>query len=205
VATTLMGKKVRWDSQERGEVGTSFGEALRRHQFSTVLGLLWGAVLLYAAPGLFWWFLPVLAGLVVSVPFSAWTSRTSAGQWARAHGVFLTPEELGPPEILRWYSREFEKAAGRPWASVRDGLAWVLEDPTVCEVHLSLLTPAPQPPDPLHQHYLKGLTLKLVHTGLQALSSREKRDLLLDADSIRALRCNALQLFLPPVQTKSAA
>jgi membrane glycosyltransferase len=205
VATTLIGKKVRWDSQERGEVGTSFGEALRRHQFSTVLGVLWGAVLLYAAPGLFWWFLPVLAGLIVSVPFSAWTSRTSAGQWVQAHGLFLTPEELDPPDILTRFAQELKQAAGRPWATPRDGLAWVLGDPEVCGVHLSLLTPAPQPPDPLRQHYLEGLKLKLVHAGLQALSTSEKRDLLLDADSIRALRAKAVPLFLPPVQTRSAA
>ena len=50
VATILMGKKVRWDSQERGETGTTFGEALRRHRASTLLGLAWGGALLYAAP-----------------------------------------------------------------------------------------------------------------------------------------------------------
>ena len=197
VATTLMGKKVRWDSQERGEAGTSFGEALRRHQFSTLLGLVWGGVLLYAAPNLFWWFLPVLAGLIVSVPFSAWTSRASAGQWVRAHGLFLTPEELDSPEILTRFAQELKQAQGRPWATPRDGLAWVLEDPKVREVHLALLTPPSQPPDPMRRHYLEGLTLKLIHAGLHALSSSEKRDLLLDPDSIRALRPNVIPLFLP--------
>jgi membrane glycosyltransferase len=200
-----MGRKVRWDSQERGDAGTSFGEALRRHQFSTALGLVWGAVLLYAAPDLFWWFLPVLAGLIVSVPFSAWTSRSSAGEWVRARGLFLTPEELDPPDILKRFKQELERAAGQPWASPRDGLAWVLWDPKVCEVHLSLLIPPSQPPDPLRQHYLEGLILKLVHAGLPALSSSEKRDLLLDPDSVRGLRPNVvIPLFLPrPVQPDS--
>jgi membrane glycosyltransferase len=205
VATTLMGKKVRWDSQDRGEAGTSFGEALRRHKFSTVLGLLWGGVLLYAAPGLFWWFLPVLAGLIVSVPFSAWTSRASAGQWMREHGLFLTPEELDPPEILNRFTRELAQATSSPWAAPRDGLGWVLEDPAVCALHLSLLMPPQQPPDPLRQHYLEGLTLKLVHAGLSSLSSSEKRDLLLEPDSIRALRPDVIPLFLvPPAQSDSA-
>jgi hypothetical protein len=70
-------------------------------------------------------------------------------------------------------------------------------------VHLSLLSHLSQPPDPLLQHYLEGLTLKLVHTGIQSLSSSEKRDLLLDADSIRGLRPNVIPLFLP-VQSDSA-
>jgi membrane glycosyltransferase len=123
VATTLMGKKVRWDSQERGETGTSFGEALRRHQFSTVLGLLWGTVLLYAAPALFWWFLSAVAGLIVSVPFSAWTSRASAGQWVRAHGLFLTPEEFHPPEILTQFAQELRKAEIGP--GLRRVMGWL--------------------------------------------------------------------------------
>ncbi|HVM50697.1 MAG TPA: glucans biosynthesis glucosyltransferase MdoH [Candidatus Acidoferrum sp.] len=197
VLTTLLGRKVRWDAQERGEAGTSLGEALRRHRLSTTLGLLWGAVLLYAAPGLFWWFLPVLAGLLVSVPFSAWTSRTAVGQWFRSHGLFLTPEELGPPEILKRFSQELERAAGRPWASPRDGLAWVLDDPKVRNLHLSLLVPPLQAADPLQRHHLEGLALKLVHVGLHALTTSEKRELLLDPDLIRSLRPDVIPLFLP--------
>jgi probable HAF family extracellular repeat protein len=122
----------------------------------------------------------------------------SAGQWMRERGLFLTPEELAPPEILNQFTRELAKAATRPWAAPRDGLAWVLEDPAVCDVHLSLLMPPQQPPDPLRLHYLEGLTLKLLHAGLSSLSSSEKRDLLLNPDSIRALRPNVVPLFLAP-------
>ena len=197
VTAILMGRKVQWDSQERGETGTTFREALRCHRAGTIVGLAWGAVLLYAAPRLFWWFSPILAGLIVSVPVSAWTSRASAGQWARARGLFLTPEELNPPEILQRFAQARERAACRPWATARDGLAWVLQDPGVGELHLLLLTPAPEPSDPLQRHYLEGLRLKLVHAGLQSLSRREKRDLLLDADSIRALRGHGVKPGLP--------
>ena len=188
----LMGKNIIWDSQERGEVGTSFPEACRRHWVGTLLGLAWSVLLLCGAPGLFWWFLPFLAGLVLSVPLSAWTSRVSAGQWAKAHGLFLTPEEVVPPDILQRFARELEQAADRPWTTNRDGLAWVLEEPKVCDIHLSLLHGAHEPTDALHQHYLEGLRLKLIHAGLQALSRREKRDLLLDAPSILSLRRGAV-------------
>jgi membrane glycosyltransferase len=188
VGAILLGRKVRWDTQERGESGTSFREAFRRHQVATLLGVGWGLLLLFAARSLFWWFLPVLLGLIVSIPVSAWTSRASAGQWARARGLFLTPEELDPPPILLTFAQELEKTSRRPWADSRDGLAWVLADPSASEIHLSLLMPSPAPPDPLQQHYVEGLRLKLVHSGLQSLTSREKRDLLLDPESIRALR-----------------
>jgi membrane glycosyltransferase len=197
VAAILLGKNVRWESQERGEAGTTFREDFRRHRAGTVLGLAWGAVLLIAAPALFWWFSPVLAGLIVSVPVSVWTSRASAGQWARARGLFITSEELHPPEILQRFALELERVGARPWATARDGLDWVLQDPGVCELHLALLTPAPELPDPLHKHYCEGLKLKVIHAGLQALSSAEKRDLLLDADSIRALRRPGIAPTLP--------
>jgi membrane glycosyltransferase len=41
--------------------------------------------------------LPVLTGLVLSVPLTMLTSRTSAGRWTRRRGLLLTPEETDPP------------------------------------------------------------------------------------------------------------
>ena len=49
---------------------------------------------------LFWWFTPVLAGMVLSVPLSVLTSRRNLGARARKLGLFLTPEETAPPPEL---------------------------------------------------------------------------------------------------------
>ncbi len=189
----LMGKSVKWEAQQREEHGTSFGEALRRHWVATLLGLLWSAILLSTVPKLFWWFSPVCVGLVLAIPLSVWTSRTGPGDWTRKRSLFLIPEELSPPDVLRRLHQELALAPGHPWSTIQDGLARVLEDPAACAAHMSLLPRLSQPLDPLHEHHLRGLELKVYYHGLQALSRKEKRELLLNADSIRRLKTNAHQ------------
>ena len=100
VVTTLAGRPVSWNAQERGDRGIGFGEALWRHKWHVLLGLVWGAVILWLAPKYIWWLLPVLAGLVLSVPLTVLTSRADAGQWARRHKLLLTPEETQTPREL---------------------------------------------------------------------------------------------------------
>jgi membrane glycosyltransferase len=166
---------------------TPLREAVRRHAGITVLGALWAILLFSQTRELFWWLMPVLTGLVLSIPLSVWSSKMSVGQWAKGHGLFLIPEEVRPPLVLRRLHQEIRRGATRPWGSSQDGLAWVLNDPDVRSVHLSLLAPPSQPKDPLAQHRLEGLRLKVRSFGQTALSSKEKRELLCDADSIRAL------------------
>jgi membrane glycosyltransferase len=187
VTGTLMGLNVQWQAQQRGEVRTSFREGWRRHWAVTLVGLAWSGLYLSAAPALFWWFSPVLAGLVLAIPLSVWTSRAAVGQWARSRGLWLIPEEINTPELLQRLEAELQNAPGRCWAAPRDGLAWVLAEPDVLAVHLALLPAGGEPQDPFQKHRLEGFRLKLRHHGPRALKSTEKRELLLDADSLQAL------------------
>ena len=187
VAGTLLGRNVRWDSADRGEPGTSFAEAWRRHWPATALGLGWALLLWWTAPRLLLWFSPVLAGLLLAVPFSAWSSRTRVGQWARQHGLFLIPEEIAPPRLLQHLQQELEQGPTRPWAVPGDGLARVLQDPEACAIHLSFRPLATEANDELERHYRQGLALKVRHRGVSALTQHEKRELLLDAKCIRTL------------------
>ncbi len=111
VMTTLAGKPVSWSAQERGDRGIGFGEALWRHKWHVLLGLAWGAVILWLAPRYIWWLLPVLAGLILSVPLTMLTSRAGAGQWMRRHGLLLTPEETQPPVELAGLAERLSKPA----------------------------------------------------------------------------------------------
>ena len=101
VIGTLLGRKVEWAPQDRGDVETSYSEALRRHSGFTLMGAAWAGLLLMEDRTLFWWLTPVLAGLVLSIPLSVWSGRVRAGQWARGHGLFVTPEEVRAPFVLR--------------------------------------------------------------------------------------------------------
>jgi membrane glycosyltransferase len=100
VITTLAGKPVTWNAQDRGDRGIGFLEALNRHKWQILLGLGWGAAILLMAPRYIWWMMPILSGLVLSVPLTMLTSLASAGKWMRKHGLLLTPEETyTPPEL----------------------------------------------------------------------------------------------------------
>ena len=187
VVGILMGKNVKWDAQDRGEEETRYGEAVRRHWASTLLGVVWAVLLLSTAPRLFWWFSPVIAGFLLAIPISVWSSRVSLGQRARRAGLFLTPEEAAPPGILLTVDREMKWAATRPWAKEADALERVLGDAAVCALHLSFLT-AQEPKDELRRHYLGELEWKFRHGGPAALKPREKRDLLWDEEAIRELQ-----------------
>ncbi len=100
VLSTLAGKPVAWHAQERGDRGIGLGEALRRHAGHVLIGLTWGALILEFAPRYIGWLLPVIAGMVLSVPLTMLTSRVAPGEWLRRHRLLMTPEESEPPAEL---------------------------------------------------------------------------------------------------------
>jgi membrane glycosyltransferase len=101
VLRALMGRSVGWDAQPRGDRGVTWGEAFVRHRWHAAIGLVWGALILAIAPHFIWWMLPVVIGMLISVPFTTLTSRSSLGLALRQRGLLLTPEETAtPPELL---------------------------------------------------------------------------------------------------------
>jgi membrane glycosyltransferase len=100
VLTTLIGKSVSWNAQDRGDRGITFLDALNRHKWHVLFGLAWGAAILSMAPRYIWWLMPILSGLILSVPLTMLTSRASVGKWLRRAGLLLTPEETNTPEEL---------------------------------------------------------------------------------------------------------
>jgi membrane glycosyltransferase len=100
VLGALLGRSVGWDAQPRGDRGITWREALKRHKWHLILGLVWGGAILALAPKFIWWMLPVIAGMLIAVPFTVLTSRASLGRALRARGWLLTPEETAPPPEL---------------------------------------------------------------------------------------------------------
>lgn len=124
---------------------------------------------------------PVLGGVLLSIPLSMLSSSVHLGHVTRDLGLFVTPEERKRPEVLREFDRAMAAVHPKPM-SVRDAL-W---EPHSQALHLALL-----PPDELYsrrqQHYAQGLMYKAMEEGLQSLSTAEKRDLFMRADSLREL------------------
>lgn len=195
VIITLLGRKVQWASQDRGDTETPWTAGLRWHLGITLLGLIWTVLLWWKDRAMFWWLSPVLAGWVFSIPLSVWTSRVSPGEWARRHGLFMIPEEVWPPRILTEFHRILQSAAAKPWATISDGLVCVLKEPAVRSVHLSLLPDCREEKDSLTLNRLEGLRLKVRQFGGEKLSPQEKRELLWDPDSIQS--CGHDDLMTP--------
>jgi membrane glycosyltransferase len=142
VITNLLGISVDWTAQRRAADRTTWTFALQRHWGHTLIGLVWGAFMWWLDETLFWWFTPLLAGMIFSIPLSVFTSNRSLGIRARKLGLFLTPEEtMPPPEItslrahLKIQEITGDIAPRRPHA----GLAEAVLDPYVNAIHVSLL------------------------------------------------------------------
>jgi membrane glycosyltransferase len=184
-----MGSNAKWEAQDRGDTGTTFAEAVRRHWPATAFGTAWTILLALTAPRLILWFSPVILGFILAIPLSVWTSKPSLGLRARLLGLFLIPEEVNPPHILRDLHEALRRAEQQPWAHAVDGLDCVLADSELCELHLAALADGqPGPVDELKRHHVEGLVLKFRHQGSAAISSKEKRELLLFPEAIAALR-----------------
>ena len=142
VVTNVLGISVSWATQKRDADGTAWTFAIRRHWGHTLIGFVWGIFMWQLEPSLFWWFTPVLAGMVLSIPLSVLTSRRSLGAHARKLGLFLTPEEIAPPAelvSLRAHLKIHELTGDIASPQPHAGLAEAVLDPYVNAIHVSLL------------------------------------------------------------------
>ena len=93
VLRILTGAAVGWPPQPRGDRGTDWRTALRRHVGHLLLGAAALGVIGLWAPDFLPWLAPVIAGLLLAAPLAVISSRRSAGVKARRWRMFLTPGE----------------------------------------------------------------------------------------------------------------
>ncbi|MGH8220337.1 MAG: glucans biosynthesis glucosyltransferase MdoH [Steroidobacteraceae bacterium] len=163
VVTTLAGRPVAWNTQERGDRGIGLVEALWRHKWHILLGLAWGALIVLMAPRFIWWMLPVIAGLLLSAPLTALTSRASLGRFLRRCGLLLTPEEVSPPpelkQLLQSCATDVDRQGPTSGRGTRGGAGREL---------LALPAPSPLAMEPAVPEYL-GIRSSL--TGLARIAT----------------------------------
>jgi membrane glycosyltransferase len=188
VLFALLGQSVSWGTQNRGsDQGTSWAAALSTHGTQTLIGLAWGGLTFRYFPHFFWWFSPVLAGLVFSIPVSVLLSRASWGRRLRAWGLLATPLENDPPPELKLLQDRVEAAHQRmkPLPELREdyGLLQAVLDPYINAVHVSILRQRTQTNEELQEYYAQ-LRRKLLAEGPSSLQLRDKMALLFDPDSM---------------------
>ncbi|MDA8390043.1 MAG: glucans biosynthesis glucosyltransferase MdoH [Gammaproteobacteria bacterium] len=185
VVSVLVGRKTQWGPQARGDMSTSWQQALRYHATGTVLALLWGGAMYVLSPGYFWWLTPVMGAWVAAIPVSVWISRVGPGLVARAWGLFVTPEETAPPAILRTLARLQHDFAAPARLPLRGFLAAVV-DPGVNALHCALLRERPALSEGIGLAR-QQLVLNALKGGPQALGPRERMRILMDRDTLLAL------------------
>ncbi|MGA3179674.1 MAG: glucans biosynthesis glucosyltransferase MdoH [Verrucomicrobiota bacterium] len=211
VLSALFGSDTSWEPQKRVAVGVGWAEAARRHALHTLIGLGWGTAVWRLDHPTFWWFAPVMAGMVLSIPLSVLTSRVSWGARARDSNLFLTPEETDPPPELaglRARMAALEQAGEAAPGSLDSGLAAAILDPYVNALHASLLRE-----NRLNPAYASALAElgaggqeiprlreRLLAEGPEKLLRREKLLILSDAQSLPWLH---RQVWLRPAETLS--
>jgi membrane glycosyltransferase len=89
----LGGNAVGWPPQARGDRGMDWRQALQRHIGHVAFGLLALTALGAIVPDYVPWILPVVLGLLLSIPLAVLSSRRTMGLAARRLRLFLTPEE----------------------------------------------------------------------------------------------------------------
>ncbi|MGA3265379.1 MAG: glucans biosynthesis glucosyltransferase MdoH [Verrucomicrobiota bacterium] len=197
VVTNLFGATVAWSPQKRGANGTSWQSALWRHWGHTLIGVIWGALMWELDQTLFWWFTPILAGMVCSVPLSVLTSRDALGTQARKLGWFLTPEEIHPAWELvtlrgRLQIHRLTTPADPEAHSPHAGLAQAVLDPYVNAIHVSLLSEKQLNPVYAEQlarlgagrEDVRALGEKLLAAGPDKLTAAERSLILVDAHTL---------------------
>ncbi|HSI00367.1 MAG TPA: glucans biosynthesis glucosyltransferase MdoH [Reyranella sp.] len=93
IVRILAGNAVGWPAQPRGDRGMEWKVALQRHTLHALLGVAALVTLGALTPAYLPWILPVVTGLILSIPVAVLTSRRGIGVAARRVGMFVTPEE----------------------------------------------------------------------------------------------------------------
>jgi membrane glycosyltransferase len=141
VISTLLGEKVTWEAQEREDRGVTLREAFSVHASHTLAGLIMGGVAWLWTPDLLPWLLPVLAGLVFSIPLAMLLGSVKVGEFLARRRVLTIPEEVNAPPVVK-YQRDalaIPRVITRTTSDPADIFASVLQDPAFYALHMGIL------------------------------------------------------------------
>jgi membrane glycosyltransferase len=182
VFAILMRRSVGWPPQNRDDHRLSLWEAIQAHGEHTLIGLVAGWISYRYVQGFFLWLIPVLAGLVLSIPLSMLSSSTAVGLATRRLGLFLTPEEYEEPRIIQLLKQNLEIVEAADANPLLPAEASKVTDPGACALHLALLPM--RPVKKRQRHQLRALIYQLVEEGPEQLSPADRRSLISDPESL---------------------
>lgn len=183
VFSIVTGGAVGWGGQSRGAAGGSFKEAFVLELPATLFGALGGGAAYWLDPQLALYLSPCWVPMVLSIPIAAALSSERLGRLARKLGLFLTPCEREPDQVLvrahalRALTQQDEAARFRD----------LVLDPLLLSAHLQRL-PLESGADATA---LRAARERAVRMGPAALSQKERRLLESDREAMRYLHTHA--------------
>jgi len=139
VVTTLLGRRVQWTAQQRGETGQHFMAAVLAHWKQTTLALLAALATWMFAPTMLAWLIPVFAGLIVAIPLSIVLSSVPIGRAMARRGLLLIPQETLAPKVLKRHRHFLGLAPPKELAESRGMFRRILTDPALLALHRCIL------------------------------------------------------------------
>ncbi|MFP1907770.1 glucans biosynthesis glucosyltransferase MdoH [Lonsdalea quercina] len=128
VVSAFLGWSVQWNSPQRDDDATSWGEAFTRHGSQLVLGLVWALGMAWLDLRFLWWLAPIVFSLILSPWVSVYSSRANLGLACKRAKLLLIPEEYNPPRELVATDEYFRLNRER---KLNDGFMHAVFDPTI--------------------------------------------------------------------------
>ena len=133
---------------------------------------------------------PVTFGLVLSIPLSLLLSSAAAGRAASRLRLFLTPQELTPPVLVRPLAKNLAAVRRREplpaWLQPHNGVVLAVVDPYIHAVHVTLLRQKRRI-ERKATEYHERLAQRLLEKGVPALNRREQMALLMNPAALSRL------------------
>jgi membrane glycosyltransferase len=131
VVEILAGRDAGWQTQRRDDGTVERRELYRKYGIPTLCGVAMAASAYAVSLSLLFWMSPVIVGLLFAVPIGALTARPATGK------LFATPEEIGPPSVLR---RANDLSASAD-AEIKPALMELRGDAALLAFHIAQLPP----------------------------------------------------------------
>jgi membrane glycosyltransferase len=182
VFTILLGTNTGWGAQQRQDRSLPLWQFVQLYWPHTLIGIAASGLLYRFAPASLGWFIPLLAGLLLSIPLAALTSSPKLGHAAAADRLFLIPSETGSLPVLETAQR---LTAARADEGERNFPRLVLDDHDVRALHLQLLRNSPAANDTAPER-LASLAQAAREGRTENFTRQDWMALLSDADSLTA-------------------
>lgn len=181
----LIGRATGWTTQTRSDRALPFWLVLKNFWWHALIGMgATYALYRYARESLPW-FLPLLIGLILTVPLVEITSSLRLGEALARLKTFLVPSETTAIPVLKRAEQLVSAYSAAGAASDYRNL--VLEDPSVMALHLKLLREAP-PEIEMPRAQLAALADAARRRDTGSFSRHDWLALLSDPESLEATR-----------------